>query len=393
MSVANDMLTRSLAIHRLFTQVAVAGDGEAGIAAALHEITGRAVVIEDRGGGLRVWNGPGRPESDPRVDSKRRNLLIDRLLASDEPIAHDGRLVALACTGGDVLGVIALVNPASPGNGAERIALEHAATVLTMELMRIRSIAQTELRLGGDLVDILVSGTTLDAVRHRLDALGYEASAFRHAVVVEGRNRRGDEESFYLGVRRAALDTGLGGLAAHRGSALVMICPAESSWDQFHAAVRTAMPGGRCRVGVGGTCDSVTDLPRSYREALLALRLQSDSGAGGGVTLFDELGILRLVSKGDTASVERIVRQWLGPLLDYDVAHNAELTHTLGEFLERGGHHAATAKRLSLHPSTLKYRLRRIREISGHDLANPDVRFNLQTASRAWQTLEAIRRM
>ena len=79
----------------------------------------------------------------------------------------------------------------------------------------------------------------------------------------------------------------------------------------------------------------------------------------------------------ETASpgfVERIVRQWLGPLLDYDVAHNAELTPTLGEFLELGGHYAAAAKRLSLHPSTLKYRLRRIREISGLDLGDPDGR-------------------
>ena len=253
MRVANDMLTQSLAIHRMFTQVAVAGDGEAGIAAALHQVTGRAVAIEDRSGGLRVWYGPGRPEPDPSVDAKRRDRVIDRLLASDEPILHDGRLLALARTGGDVLGVIALVDPGAPGDEAERIALEHAATVLTMELMRIRSIAQTELHLGGDLVDILVSGTTLDAVQHRLDALGYDASALRHAVVVEGRNRRGDEEAFFLGVRRAALDTGPGGLAGHRGSALVLICPAESSWDRFHAAVRTAMPGGRCRVGVGGS--------------------------------------------------------------------------------------------------------------------------------------------
>jgi DNA-binding PucR family transcriptional regulator len=45
---------------------------------------------------------------------------------------------------------------------------------------------------------------------------------------------------------------------------------------------------------------------------------------------------------------------------------------------------------LAVHRSTLKYRLQRIREISGHDLNDADVRFNLELASRARQTLLAI---
>ena len=50
-----------------------------------------------------------------------------------------------------------------------------------------------------------------------------------------------------------------------------------------------------------------------------------------------------------------------------------------------------SAKALSVHRSTLKYRLLRIREISGHDLGSPDVQFNLQLAIRAWRTQQAVR--
>jgi DNA-binding PucR family transcriptional regulator len=46
---------------------------------------------------------------------------------------------------------------------------------------------------------------------------------------------------------------------------------------------------------------------------------------------------------------------------------------------------------MSVHRSTLKYRLQRIREISGHDLADPGTGFNLQLATRAWQTLQTLR--
>jgi DNA-binding PucR family transcriptional regulator len=43
-----------------------------------------------------------------------------------------------------------------------------------------------------------------------------------------------------------------------------------------------------------------------------------------------------------------------------------------------------------VHRSTLKYRLQRIREISGHNLTDPDTNFNLQLATRAWRTLQTL---
>jgi len=64
---------------------------------------------------------------------------------------------------------------------------------------------------------------------------------------------------------------------------------------------------------------------------------------------------------------------------------------TLSEYLDRGGNYDATARALSVHRSTLKYRLRRIRDVSGHDLGIPDTQFNLQLASRAWRTAQALR--
>jgi DNA-binding PucR family transcriptional regulator len=90
------------------------------------------------------------------------------------------------------------------------------------------------------------------------------------------------------------------------------------------------------------------------------------------------------------ASVEHFVRSWLGRLVDYDADHGASLVETLRAYLALGGAHDSTARALAVHRSTLKYRLRRIREISGLDLNDADVRFNLELASRARQTLRAI---
>ena len=51
-------LRRSMDIHDRLTQVAVSGEGQPGIAKALHELTGMPVVIEDRYGNLAAWAGP-----------------------------------------------------------------------------------------------------------------------------------------------------------------------------------------------------------------------------------------------------------------------------------------------------------------------------------------------
>jgi DNA-binding PucR family transcriptional regulator len=98
-----------------------------------------------------------------------------------------------------------------------------------------------------------------------------------------------------------------------------------------------------------------------------------------------------LATEDDTSSMEAFVQDWLGALLDYDAVHGAQLVRTLADFLECGGSYDAAATALAVHRSTLKYRLKRIREVSGHDLGVPDIQFNLQIATRAWRTLQALR--
>ena len=94
----------------------------------------------------------------------------------------------------------------------------------------------------------------------------------------------------------------------------------------------------------------------------------------------------------DLDEIERFAQRWLGELIEYDTKKDAsELVTTLGQYLDCGGNYDATAHALSVHRSTLKYRLQRIREISGHDLASPEIQFNLQLAVRAWRTLDTVR--
>ena len=385
-------LERSTAIHDRLTRVAFAGEGQEGIAEAVHKLTGFAVAIEDRYGNLRAWAGPDRPDPYPKESPDQREAVVHDALDAAGPIRHGGRLVVAAQPRDDVVGILALVDPDEVAGDDARVAIEHGATVLAIELARLSGIAETELRLRRDLVDELLAGTDEAIAIARAEALGYDLERPHRVVVVETGPDAPDRHELFHAVRRAARDCGVGTLLATNGQSVVVLADTDRPWEPFRVTVGRELRGGRCRVGVGGRCDRAGDLPRSHREAVQALRVQSAVG-GDRAIVFDELGVYRLLAGiDDLDDVDRFVHSWLGDLLDYDANKEAsDLVTTLGQYLDCGGNYDATAHALSVHRSTLKYRLQRIREISGHDLGSPDVQFNLQLAVRAWRTQQAVR--
>ncbi|WP_193371863.1 MULTISPECIES: hypothetical protein [unclassified Nocardioides] len=92
-------LERTTEIHVRFTRVAAAGEGQEGIARALHELTGFSVAIEDRYGNLRAWAGPNQPEPYPKDPQAKREQMLRRALREGRPVREAGRLVAIASPG------------------------------------------------------------------------------------------------------------------------------------------------------------------------------------------------------------------------------------------------------------------------------------------------------
>jgi len=383
-------LRRSMDIHQRLTQVAVSGEGQPGIAKALHELTGMPVAIEDRYGNLSAWAGPGQPDPYPKESFAKREHLLRRLIRAGQPIRDGERLSLLASPRSDVIGVLTLIDPQRRADSADLVALEHGGTVLSMELARLRGIADTELRLRRDLVHDLLAGTDDESALTRAEALAYDLRRPHRVVVVEGRGRTQAQDALLTAVRRAMRLARQTGLCETWSGNVAIVTAGQADWDQMCRVIMSDV-GIRCHIGVGGACGRPAELPRSLREAGLALRLQKTLLHGGGACEYPKLGIFRMLAGiSDLTDVDTFVREWLGSLLDYDARRKAELVHTLTQYLEHGGNYDATAAELSVHKSTLKYRLQRIRELTGLELNDPDVHFNLQLATRAWGTLQAL---
>jgi len=153
--------------------VAATGGSAPEIAVALHELTGLVVVVEDRFGNLLGWAGGQEPK--PRQRSPRdRTELLNRIRRGGSPMRERDRILALAQPRDEVLGVLALVDSQRRAGRFELFALEYAAMVLAVDLAHQRSLAETELRLRGDLVDDLLTGADEPSALARSTALGHD---------------------------------------------------------------------------------------------------------------------------------------------------------------------------------------------------------------------------
>ena len=73
----------------------------------------------------------------------------------------------------------------------------------------------------------------------------------------------------------------------------------------------------------------------------------------------------------------------LAPLAELADGPRARLTETLAAWLDRPGQVQAVAAALDVHPQTVRYRVRQLRDLFGDRLEDPDARFELSLALRA----------
>ncbi len=147
----------------------------------------------------------------------------------------------------------------------------------------------------------------------------------------------------------------------------------------FAAAIRGAQPvleSDRSRirltVGVSAPAEGVTALSGAWHEAGSAQRLATlRGGTAISVVTSDEVASHELLLATVPASVLRSFRErLLGPLVAYDDRHRAELLPTLREFLACSGSWNACAAKMYVHVNTVRYRIRRIEELTGRDLSS-----------------------
>ncbi|WP_326626539.1 helix-turn-helix domain-containing protein [Nonomuraea fuscirosea] len=251
------------------------------------------------------------------------------------------------------------------------------AACVGLERGRIEEGRRVERRLAGQLVAAALTEADVSELNARLRMCGIDSEE-PYAVV--------DVTAPTPGATRGPDPATLGGqileellgrevvAAAGAGGAVAVVPLRESGADGLAArlraggAVLSALPGTRLCAGLSGALTGAAALKGGVEEAGHARRLAE--ARDGGVVTSDEIYTHALLLATVPGDVRRsFSSRLLSPLLDYDRGHQSDLVRTLGVFLDRAGSWNACAELLHVHVNTVRYRIRRIEELTGRDLS------------------------
>ena len=118
-------------------------------------------------------------------------------------------------------------------------------------------------------------------------------------------------------------------------------------------------------VGMSGWHAGRPAIASAYAEAREAAEIAAGTGVRSRAVVLDDVLVDLMLRTSPHA--RRILNETLEPVVEYDRTHRSELVATLRAYIGAGPNLTQSARVLTVHPNTVVYRLRRIRELSGRD--------------------------
>ena len=370
------------------------------LADSLAGAVGGAVVIEDRRSQVLAFSRGQQDADQGRVETilarqapgELRQLfeahgVFAHLAVSDEPVfvpgaAHvglTGRMVVAARAGRELLGSI-WVACADPLTGERRSALTDGAHTVALHLLRSRASADLERQVESELViRLLESPADAATVASRL---GLPPTALR-VIAMRARNEVDG------GLRHAALlqmferaTAGFGWSRPSRSAladtTVYTVLSAEHAEVARHwiSALVAALPH-RLEVAAGISAPATaTELATARPEADECLALHEGIGALVAPAYdesWDDVVLQRLRTAARSGRTPN--RGVVAELREHDGANGTAYVATLRAWLQERGDPGRIAARLGVHENTVRYRMRRMAELTELRLDDPDKRF------------------
>ncbi|MFF3957512.1 PucR family transcriptional regulator [Streptomyces sp. NPDC001890] len=385
-------VTAGFEVQRELTRAALAGDGPGELLtrlaahldgwAALYDAAGQVVAAAPE------WAARRAARLTPDVERLRDRPAPASIVVGDT----DDRVELQSLgTGRRVRGALAVGTGAALGT-AERYAVHSAVALLTLTTARSRSLQGAEQRLGAAVLRMLLAGQPDHARAVAGDLYGGLLDAPFRLLIAEASD---PATPVALGeaMEAAALRTGetlltvpegegdrLVVLAADGGAA-VAACTAYAEAQEARAPAEGAKAEeDQVVVGLSAPAGPIA-VSAAYKQAEQALSVARRRGRA--LVEHEELAAGSVLPLLADDAVRAFADGMLRSLREHDAKGRGDLVASLRAWLAHHGQWDAAAADLGVHRHTLRYRMRRVEEILGRSLDDPDVRMELWLALKA----------
>jgi GAF domain-containing protein len=394
----NQQLRRAAELDERLNTIAADGAGVRGIVGELGEMLGRPVAFHDENGARRALALPAGEELEPRLlnSGYREHPAVEEALAALNgrgatlvgPIPQAGiarrHLLVPVIGGGRCLGRLVVLETGARLGALETHICSRAASVLAMQLTA-EDFAVGAGDIGSKLARDLVEGSGDAAgLRRRGELLGIDLEGPHVLCLIAAR----DGGELVPGSREAVaealtelhgnapalvseLDGGIAAILPVDGGRVARVVLDELERELERVLDRLRDNAGGLAVALSGVVGESAGYARAGTEAGQVLRCLQLIGEAGGPWLLSalELGAGRLMlSATEKGEAQAFARAALGPLLE-ESHHMADLLLTLQVFFECARGVRSSAAALSVHENTIRYRLARVEELTGLDVA------------------------
>ncbi|MCW3011439.1 MAG: hypothetical protein JWO90_1843 [Solirubrobacterales bacterium] len=399
------VLQRSIAAQERLQRIVLSERGLDAVAQAIANLVGATALVFD-GRGELLARHPFRRAIPEEVVEEIAADLRERTRRGDArgfvPAAGEltAQALALPIAVGDTpqarLPQAWLVAVKDGGGLTEfdRLVLHQAVTAIALELLRRRVADTTERRLAGDVLAEVVSGEVEGPeLARRLEPFGLGGRLSALVLRAEGRKQReGLEEALVEALR----DEAVSALVAVADESAVALMPGYLDEELFELAERvhrrvTKALGEAPAAGVGRAV-ALAQAREGYHEARCALEARALGGALSpndngsaprAVATYRDLGSFQLLlSLQDSDALRLFCESLLGPIEQGEGHYGGELMRSLEAFIEANGQWEAAARKLYCHRHTLRYRIRKVEELTGRDLGSARDRIEFWLALR-----------
>lgn len=315
--------------------------------------------------------------SSPSLSASAFDQIAGRL--SDSPVPGPG-VVRVAC--GERPAVALSVPASRPAilvavsrteEPPDLFVLRHIAAIVAMEVEKLKAEREGRRRLGAELLADIIEGRHDGSTAARL--LAERGLAERPQVLAAFS---AGEAGKYPDLHLRLEERGVPHLLSRRSGVFVALLPHTDR--SVEALVEEVDPP----VGLSQPVGATTRVADAHQEAVWALR--GARATGRRMVRYGEDEASPFLPR-DLDESRAIVRQILGPVLEYDAEHDAPLVVSLRIYLSHNRSLKAAAEALHVHKQTVVYRMRRVEELTGRRVGRMEDVVNFWLALRALDLL------